>query len=212
MIKNIFFDMGNVMIRFDRNIFLEKAGLLYGEDRTLLNNEVFLSLEWAMMDRGTLTEEQAAERICARVPQRLHEKVNMLLKRWDRPILPIPGMAGLIRELKQNGYGVFLLSNTSCRMHEYWPSVPGSEYFDGTVISADVKLLKPQPEIYLYALSKFSLRVEDCAFIDDAIINAEGAAYCGMSAIVFHGDAGELRQKLIELGVKISPASSLQDA
>lgn len=211
MIKNIFFDMGNVMIRFDRNIFLEKAGL-YGEDRTLLNNEVFLSLEWAMMDRGTLTEEQAAERICARVPQRLHEKVNMLLMRWDRPIIPIPSMAELIRELKQNGYGVFLLSNTSCRMPEYWPGVPGSEYFDGTVISADVKLLKPQPEIYLYALSKFGLRAEDCAFIDDAIINAEGAAYCGMSAIVFHGDAGELRQKLIELGVKISPASSLQDA
>ena len=52
-------------------------------------------------------------------------------------------------ELKKAGYGVYLLSNASYRQHEYWPRVPGSQYFDGTLISADVKLVKPLSLIHI---------------------------------------------------------------
>lgn len=200
MIKNIIFDMGNVLIKFDKKCFLEAVNVS-PEDNALLEREVYVSVEWAMMDRGTLTEKEAAERICARLPERLHEKVHQLVDEWDRPILPMSGMAELAGELKAKGYRLFLLSNASYRQHEYWPEIPGSEYFEDTLISADVKLVKPQPEIYLMALHKFNAKPEESVFIDDATNNVEGAVYCGMEGIVFHGDTDELKKKLNAIGV-----------
>ena len=75
MIRNIVFDMGNVLLRFDREYFLDAVGA-QGADRKLLLNNVYLSLEWARMDRGSMTEAEAAESMCRHVPERLHEKVH----------------------------------------------------------------------------------------------------------------------------------------
>lgn len=202
MIKNIVFDMGNVIIRFDPELFMVRLGLAE-EDRKLLKRELFVSLEWSRMDRGSLTDEEAAEIVCRRVPERLHDAVRRLVGMWDRPILPVEGMYELVEELKDMGYGIYLLSNASFRQHDYWPRVPASKFFDGTLISADVKLVKPQPEIYRLLCDKFSLLPEECVFIDDSTSNAEGAYFCGINALVFHGDAHEMRLKLNELGVKV---------
>ncbi len=202
MIKNIVFDMGNVIIRFDPELFMFRLGLAE-EDRKLLKRELFVSLEWSRMDRGSLTDEEAAEIVCRRVPERLHDAVRRLVGMWDRPILPVEGMYELVEELRGMGYGIYLLSNASFRQHDYWPRVPASKFFDGTLISADVKLVKPQPEIYRLLCDKFSLVPEECVFIDDSTSNAEGAYFCGINALVFHGDAHEMRLKLNELGVKV---------
>ena len=201
-IKNVIFDMGGVLLRFDREYFLTAAGVAEADRKLLLNN-VYLSVEWARMDRGSMTEAEAAESMCRHVPERLHEKVHELVDRWDRPILPIEGMAQLVRELKEAGYGIYLLSNASYRQHEYWPRVPGNEYFDGTLISADVKLVKPEAEVYRLLYKTFSLVPEECVFIDDSTQNIEGAERTGMTGTVFHGDAQELRERLAELGVKL---------
>ena len=198
MIKNIVFDMGNVLLWFDRDRFLDAVGA-EGEDRKILMNNVYLSVEWARMDRGSMTEAEAAASMCTHVPERLHGKVHMLVDQWDRPIYPVEGMA----HLKAAGYGIYLLSNASYRQHEYWPRVPGSKFFDGTLISADVKLVKPQREIYDLLCSKFSLKPEECVFIDDYAANIEGAEVAGMSGIVFHGEADEAREKLRALGVNV---------
>lgn len=202
MIKNIVFDMGNVIIRFDPELFMSRLGLAE-EDRKLLKRELFVSLEWSRMDRGSLTDEEAAEIVCRRVPERLHDAVRRLVGMWDRLILPVEGMYELVEELRGMGYGIYLLSNASFRQHDYWPRVPASKFFDGTLISADVKLVKPQPEIYRLLCDKFSLVPEECVFIDDSTSNAEGAYFCGINALVFHGDAHEMRLKLNELGVKV---------
>ena len=172
-------------------------------NRELLYREIYQSLEWARMDRGSLTDREAAESMCSRLPERLHSQVHRLVDQWDRPILPVEGMAELIKELKQAGYGIYLLSNASHRQHSYWERVPGKEYFDGTLISADEKLVKPQPEIYERLFVKFSLKPEECLFIDDSIMNIEGAYCCGMPGIVFHNDPEELRRKMKELGIRL---------
>ena len=85
MIKNIVFDMGNVLIRFDRERFIKRLGFS-GDDGKMLFQEVFLSLEWARMDRGSMTEKEAAESICRgiRALDRLgeihpDEKVDVIL-------------------------------------------------------------------------------------------------------------------------------------
>ena len=202
MIQNIIFDMGNVLIYFNRDVFLDRVGLTDPADRILLKREVYLSLEWSRMDRGSLTDEEASELIIQRVPERLHDTVRALVGEWDRPILPIPGMEELVRELKGNGYGIYLLSNASYRQHDYWPKVPAYDLFDGTLISADVHLVKPQPEIYELMCSTFSLKKDECVFIDDSTPNVEVAFFVGMPAVVFHDDVQELRGKLRAMGVR----------
>ncbi len=102
MIRNIVFDMGNVLLYFDRDYFIARLGI-EGADKGLLKREVFLSLEWARMDRGSMTDEEAAQSICQRLPERLHDAAWKLVQMWDRPILPVPGMYELVKELKGKG-------------------------------------------------------------------------------------------------------------
>ena len=202
MIKNIVFDMGNVVIRFDPNLFMEREGVAE-EDRQLLMREVYCSPEWSMMDRGSLTDEQAAEIMNARVPERLREVVPKLVAFYHRPILEIEGIYELIKELKDLGYPVYLLSNASCRQHDYWPKVPASKLFDGTLISCDVKLVKPMPEIYLRLYQTFGLKADECFFIDDNPVNVEAAMYTGMHGAVFFQDIVRLRRNLRAAGVPV---------
>ena len=203
MIKNIVFDMGNVLLRFEPEYFIARLDVAE-EDRGILLTEVFRSLEWAKMDRGSLTEKQAAELICRRVPERLHSAVHSLTDQWERPILPVEGSYELVEELKVLGYGLYLLSNASYRQHDYWPQIPCSKFFDGTLISADVKLVKPQPEIYRLLFEKFSLRPEECFFVDDFAPNVEAALCCGMSGAVFNAGVPALRKALRKAGVPVA--------
>ena len=202
MIRNIIFDMGQVLLHFDTDAFLDRYELCMA-DRQLLLREIFQSVEWAMMDRGSLEENGLLEIAFTRIPERLHEIARGLVMEWDDPILPVEGMEELIRDLKAAGCQLFLLSNASIRQHEYWPRIPGSEYFTDTLISADVRLVKPQPEVYETAIRKFDVIPEECVFIDDNLLNVEAAQNAGMHGIVFHGDAAELRGKLRALGVGV---------
>ena len=202
MIKNIVFDMGNVVIRFDPAAFIDRFGVS-AEERELLLREVFRSPEWVMMDRGTLTDEQCADILCPRMPEHLREIARKLIAFWDRPILETEGICPLIEELKGLGYGIYLLSNASCRQPDYWQRVPASRFFDGTLISYSVKLVKPMPEIYEKFFETFSLKREECFFIDDSPANVEAALYVGMPATVFHNDTARLRRELRAAGVLV---------
>ena len=203
MIRNIVFDMGQVLIRFDRDLFIRRLGV-GEEDARLLKREVYLSREWAQMDWGAVTDEQASASVCARLPERLHDAADRLVTMWDRPILPIEGMYELIEALKAAGYGIYLLSNASVRQHDYWPRVPCAKFFDGTLISCDVGSIKPERAIYEAFLQKFGLRAEQCYFVDDQAANVEGACRCGFGGgAVFHDDARELRRKMRQAGIAI---------
>lgn len=203
MIRNILFDMGNVLIRFDRKLFLDRLEVSEA-DKEILLREVFANVEWAQMDRGTKTEETALEGMYKRLPLRLHGAAEILTLHWDEPLIPIDGMYELVEELKEKGYGIYLLSNASYRQHEYWPGIAASRFFDGTLISADVHAVKPQPEIYNLCLEKFGLKPEESFFIDDVGANVEGAVNCGLQGAVFFGDVARLRRELRAAGVNVS--------
>lgn len=202
VIRNIVFDMGNVLLRFDPQLFIQRAGVEDEADIRLLQKELFRSLEWVQMDRGTLTEADALRLIEPRLPQRLHSALEELILRWERPILPIPGMADFVRDCRQAGYGIYLLSNASRRLHQYWTGIPGHEYFDGEFVSADHRLVKPDQSIYRKFCQVFELEPRECLFIDDFPLNIEGAVTAGWQGIVFH-DAEDLRQKAHAMGVRI---------
>ncbi len=201
VIKNIVFDMGNVLVRFDPELFMDRYSLT-GEDRKLIRNEVFRSVEWTMLDRGVIDEEIAEQRILPRLPERLHDAARGLIEKWDDPIVPVEGMLELLQALKAKGYRLYLLSNAATRQPIYWARAEASKLMDGALISAEVKLLKPDPQIYRTFLRKFALRPEECVFIDDTPINVEGALYENMAGIVFNMDVPALAESLRTLGVE----------
>ena len=200
MIRHIVFDMGQVLVQFSAGLFSERLRLS-AEDAELIRREVLTTVEWVRMDRGTISDDDALARMCARLPQRLHDTAAYLVRRWNDPIVPVPGMADVARDLKAAGYDLYLLSNAATRQHTYWHDIPGSEYFSGTFISADYHLLKPEDAIYQAFFKKFGLKPEECLFIDDSAPNIEASENAGMAGIVFHGDAARLRHQLAERGI-----------
>ena len=182
MIRNVLFDMGNVLIRFAPEVFIRRVGVSDEADRELLLREVYRSVERL---------------------ERLHGAAEKLVTHWDRPPLPVEGMEELAEDLRNAGYELYLLTNAALRHREYWPKFSVSRLFppERVFLSADWKLLKPEREFYLKALEHFGLRAEECVFIDDTPTNAEGAVRAGIPALVFHGSAPLLRQKLRAMGI-----------
>ena len=191
--------MGNVLIYFRPTEFIKRYGL-DDADNELLNDVIFRSEEWTHLDDGTMLEGEAVERFNKRLPERLHGICRSLVFKWDQPeLMEVPGMEELARDLKAQGMNIYLLSNASSRQHEYWPRIAASRYFDGTLISADVKLVKPGHEIYRTLFSTFSLIPEECIFIDDSEPNIIAARALGMKGIVFDGDAARTRLEITRL-------------
>ena len=203
MIRNLILDMGNVMLKFEPDLFIEALGVTDPAVHRLLRREVFGSVEWVLQDWGTLTEADSSEIICARLPEEYREMARDLIFRWDKPIRPIDGMAELVKDCKQAGLSVYLLSNASVRLPEYWVRVPGHEYFDGIAVSGLLHAVKPMPEIYRHVLDTYDLKAEECLFVDDMPMNVSGALQVGMQGFVFRGNADALRQELRNLGIRI---------
>ena len=197
MIRHIVFDMGQVLVNFNIGLFAARLRL----SAALIRREVLTTVEWVRMDRGTISDDDALARMQARLPRHLHGTAEYLVRRWNDPIVPVEGMADVARDLKNAGYDLYLLSNASTRQHTYWHDIPGSEYFSGTFISADYRLLKPEDAIYQAFFRKFGLKPEDCLFIDDSPANIEASENAGMAGIVFHGDAAHLRCQLADRGI-----------
>jgi len=202
MIRNIIFDMGGVLLDYDPPRLIRRLSVSE-EDAALLLREVFYSVEWFRLDHGTISQEDAAAAMKARLPSRLHGAVEQLLVWWELEVLPVEGMAELLAELKKLGYGLYLLSNATLRQPEYFDRLPGSECFDGRFVSAFYQQLKPQYEIYETMLREFSLRAEECFFVDDSAANVEGAYCVGIAGAVFTGDMARLRRELNAAGVPV---------
>ena len=204
MIRNVVFDMGQVLIRWQPAVLTQRLGLSE-EDDALLTRELFQNVEWVMLDRGVITPEEVTRRVCARLPERLHGAVARLTESWGESYLdPVPGMAELVGQLKAAGCGIYLLSNASVALRTYFPRIPGSEYFDGLMVSAEEKLVKPQPEIFRLLCDRFHLKPEECVFVDDSPANVESAILPGLDGLVFYGDAQRLRRELTVKGVPLS--------
>lgn len=202
-ITTIVFDMGQVLIHWTPMKIVEHMALTE-QDKAMLMTELFQSVEWVRTDHGTITLNQVVEQVNARLPKHLHAAVEeIVMGWWRRPLVPMEGMGELVKELKERGYKIYLLSNASVDLRKYFDRIPGSEYFDGLMVSAEEKLIKPQHEIFKALYSRFHLIPEQCLFIDDSPANIEAALCTGMDGIIFRGSAERLRGELRRKGVKI---------
>lgn len=102
----------------------------------------------------------------------------------------------LVRELKTQGYKLFLLSNMNFAGKErFFSHNEWDVYFDDVILSCDLGLIKPEPAIYQHCLARAGARAEDCIFIDDTPANVRAAQNLGMCGIVFK-DCKGLRSQL----------------
>ena len=212
-INTIVFDMGGVLLDFGAELFSRRLHV-GAEGEALLRQHLLCTTDWVRLDRGTITEEEVYAHACARLPAELHAAAEYIIYHWtigvvittDGSVVDMPRSAykeaeeRVVRELKARGYTLYLLSNAARRQHTYWHDIPGSECFSGTLISADVHLLKPEAAIYQALFDKFDLTASSCLFVDDFPPNIEAAENAGMQGIVFH-DAGQLREELKARGI-----------
>ena len=196
MIKNMVFDMGNVLLHFSPSHYVKNLGLENAEDEKKVFNATYLTWKCAYLDKGDFTEESFVDAVCEDIGEKYRPYIEKLIFHWADDVKPVDGMADLIKELKDKGYKIYLLSNAGFRQHEYWERIPGHEYFDGTIVSCDVKAVKPERRIYEKLYETFNLKPEECFFIDDLIINIYGAKETGMDGFVFRNDIDDLRNEL----------------
>lgn len=198
MIKNIVFDMGNVLVGYDSRRVCEHY-IADEKDRELVRTAVFVSPEWVYLDMGLMTDEEALSRMCERLPERLHEAARLCLENWHRYCMwTIREMEPVVRRLKARGKRIYLLSNAAVRLRDcYEDVIPAIDYFDGVLFSAEERCIKPQREIYKRFFDKYELMPEECFFIDDLQMNIDGAKACGMEGYCFaDGDLEKLKQVL----------------
>lgn len=192
-IKNVVFDMGNVLLAYTPEEYVHKI-IADPEAAQAVLKELFYGPEWVGLDAGTITEEQAVLQVQARIP-RFAGSVQHAMDLWHADLTPMPGMPEIIDGLKARHYKVFLLSNTSLRFLNYYRKVEMFRKLDGFVISAQEKLMKPDPAIYRCLCGRYGLLPQECLFVDDLQKNVEGAEACGWSGHRFAG-AEELRRFL----------------
>lgn len=202
MIRNLVFDMGNVLVFYD-SLRVVREFVKDESQMRAVNTSVFVSPEWLMLDMGVISEEEALERMQGRLEKESErEAARLCLEHWHQYCMwAVPGMEELITYLKNLEYGLYLCSNASLRMQScYKDVIPGIALFDGVLFSAEVKCMKPQKEMYEHLFDRFGLKPEECFFIDDQPLNIEGARACGMDGYCFKdGDVEKLRQIISQL-------------
>ena len=187
MIKNVIFDIGNVLVDFRWRDLMETLGI-GKEEQVIFEHSVFGSRWWKELDHGVMDEQEAVENI-RRDNEKYLEAFNLVWEHFDELVEPFDYALPWIEGLKSKGYQVYLLSNypkTLFETHEEKGKFPFLSAVDGKIVSAFVKMVKPNADIYQCLLNTYQLKAEECVFIDDRPENIEGAKALGMQGIVFY--------------------------
>jgi epoxide hydrolase-like predicted phosphatase len=115
---------------------------------------------------------------------------------------PEPAMVEAVREIRAGGLKTGMLSNSWST--EHYDRDLLAELFDDTVISAEVHLHKPQPEIYRLAAKRLEVEPAKCLFVDDLRENCEGAEAVGMTAIRFRDPAQAISELAERTGLALA--------
>ena len=199
MKKTIIFDFGGVLIDWDPRHLYKKIFADDSEMEWFLGNVCTMS--WNLEQDGGRPFADAVALLQQQHPQ-YAEQIQAYHTRWHEMLNgSIEDTVTVLRELKQDGYTVYGLTNWSA---ETFPVALGLYDFlaelDGIVVSGVEKMVKPDIAIFNLLLQRYNLTPGQCIFIDDNIYNIEAAANMGIEAIHFTSPA-QLRQRLQELEV-----------
>jgi putative hydrolase of the HAD superfamily len=186
MIKNILFDLGNVLISFKPAEYFEKNKYPENIKNTILS-DIFESNEWLLLDNGEISTSDAIEAISRRSSLNKNEIAHIFNLRTDL-MFPLDTNVRLLPDLKKRGFRLYFLSNFPADIFdEIRSGYYFFKYFDGGLISAVAKSSKPDVGIYKSFMEKYSLIANECLFIDDIEKNVKTAESLGMKGIATNG-------------------------
>jgi FMN phosphatase YigB (HAD superfamily) len=197
--QKIIFDLGNVLLTFKPEKFLLK----YTDNQEAINfflNKITRSQIWIEMDRGTRTVESARIHFSEKYAD---EKsiIDFFFDNWMDIFDTIQDNVKILEDLVKNGYDCYYLSNFIREAYEF--VIKKFEFFTlfkGGIISALVKMIKPERQIYLTLLKKYQLDPTQCIFIDDIMGFLRPAKKMGFKTIHYTSNC-DLRERLKQLDV-----------
>jgi putative hydrolase of the HAD superfamily len=201
MIRTVISDLGRVVLWFDNNVFLRKLAERSGKPLQDLRAAVHGDLELIRrFDGGAVTPAVFHARVMALSGAAMsygefYEIYNDIFT-LNPPVLEV------LRAVKAAGYKTLLLSNTDPERFGFIRRrFPEILFFDGYVLSCELKLLKPDPAIYLAAARLGGSAAAECVFIDDMEENVRGAVEAGLAGIQYLPDT-DLETELKKLGLR----------
>ena len=192
MNKTVIFDLGNVLVRWDPQEILRR----FSDDaqkreafRLVLSGQC-----WKVLDAGLIDYENALKFYAGELQQPVSE-VERLMQTMRESLEPLPLGENLLRDLHRRGADLICISNMPLhanrylrQRYDYWP------LFRGIVISAEVQLTKPNPEIFRYALDKYHLNPAQTLFVDDRQVNIDAAAALGIAGVCYQNRPQDVEQ------------------
>lgn len=201
MYKNIIFDLGNVLLNFNPEEYL-KTKIIEDDKVSEVHKEIFKSKEWIMLDRGTITEEEAIN-ILVKNSSQNGELIRLAFENWYELLTPIEDSVMILKKLKNAKYKVYFLSNFHMLAFEYiTKKYDFFNFFDGGIVSYREKLLKPEEGIYKRVIEEYQLNPVESIFIDDVQANIEGARKLNFETILFKSSK-DLTEELRRYNINI---------
>ena len=185
MIKNLVFDLGNVLIEWNSEKILtsfepEK------ERRQLLRQVIFESGIWHQTDKGELSLKEACDKVLAKLDDSYHSAVQNIFYNWYEVVEVYSGLQEQIGLWAEQGYRIYILS-TTCEIFYHIEKaglLPIYPLLSGYILSSEVGIVKPEPEIYQKLLKKYEIDPTESVFIDDIQANLDTAAELGFETIL----------------------------
>jgi len=199
-----FFDFGGVLttpVWDSFAAFCRAEGLQPDAVKNLLSTDPDALADLRALETGTVSEEEFEATFGRRLGL---ENPQGLIDSTFAGMLPLEPMVAAVRDLRAGRLLTGLISNSWSTAH--YDRKLLAELFDDVVISAEVGLHKPRPEIYRLAAERLGVEPAECIFVDDLRENCEGAEAVGMTAIRFR-DPRQTITRLTELtGLALAPA------
>ena len=182
MIKNIIFDIGNVILNF--NLVKVLSAFTQNEDeQKFIFENIINSPEWlgyALIDTGYITREDAIEIVKDRTNHANDKLVSDFWNTYNDYALVDKNVIDLIKKLKDNNYTIYLLSNINPYTYDFVKTSGLFDIVDGYVLSYLEHQIKPYESIYKTLINRYNLNTNECLFIDDKEVNVKTANRLGI--------------------------------
>ena len=200
MIKNIIFDIGDVLCDYRWRDFLRDKGI-DGDLLERVAKATTKSAFWPELDRGVLSDEELLDGLVKNDPE-IEKEIRLGFSNFRNICVMRDYAIPWVKELKARGYNVYYLSNyTRKNLIDGPDSVEFTKYMDGGVYSCYAHAVKPERKIYECLLEKYSLKAEECLFIDDSPKNIDAARELGFNVILFESRGQVLKDMKERFGI-----------
>ncbi len=201
-IKNVIFDVGNVLVQFRYMDYMVGDLGFPEEEAVLFRDEMVFSPLWRALDRGDVDEKEAERGFIEKLPE-YEDDIRLFWREIGNIAREFPYSEAMTRAIKDSGYPVYALSNYPDKLSDlHWRNFRFLRNMEGWIISGKVKMSKPEPEIYRLLESKYSLNLKECVFIDDTQANVDAAREAGMEGLLFVSPR-MLEEDFARLGLEI---------